>query len=54
MMNSKKKTKMRKKKEKDKKDENKIDIGDEEFNNIQEQPKDFSSKLSFLNNQGKT
>ena len=29
-------------------------IGDEVFNNIQEEPKDFSSKLSFLNNQGKT
>ena len=43
-----------KEKEKEKKDENKIDIGDEEFNNIQEEPKDFSSKLSFLNNQGKT
>ena len=40
-------------KEKEKKDDNKIDIGDEEFNNIQEEPKDFSSKLSFLNNQGK-
>ena len=35
-------------------DDGKIDIGDEEFNNIQEEPKDFSSKLSFLNNQGKT
>ena len=34
-------------------DDGKIDIGDEEFNNIQEEPKDFSSKLSFLNNQGK-
>ena len=44
-----------KKKEKEKKeDDGKIDIGDEEFNNIQEEPKDFSSKLSFLNNQGKT
>ena len=43
-----------KEKEKEKKDDNKIDIGDEEFNNIQEEPKDFSSKLSFLNNQGKT
>ena len=42
-----------KEKEKEKKDDNKIDIGDEEFNNIQEEPKDFSSKLSFLNNQGK-
>ena len=42
------------KEEKDKKDDGKIDIGDEEFNNIQEEPKDFSSKLSFLNNQGKT
>ena len=42
-----------KKKEK-KEDDGKIDIGDEEFNNIQEEPKDFSSKLSFLNNQGKT
>ena len=41
-------------KEKEKKDDNKIDIGDEEFNNIQEEPKDFSSKLSFLNNQGKS
>jgi hypothetical protein len=37
-----------------KNDDGKIDIGDEEFNNIQEEPKDFSSKLSFLNNQGKT
>ena len=35
-------------------DDGKIDIGDEVFNNIQEEPKDFSSKLSFLNNQGKT
>ena len=35
-------------------DDGKIDIGDEEFNNIQEEPKDFSSKLSFLNNQGKS
>ena len=35
-------------------DDGKIDSGDEEFNNIQEEPKDFSSKLSFLNNQGKT
>ena len=43
-----------KEKEKEKKDDNKIDIGDEEFNNIQEEPKDFSSKLSFLNNQGKS
>ena len=42
------------KEEKEKKDDGKIDIGDEEFNNIQEEPKDFSSKLSFLNNQGKT
>ena len=42
-----------KKKEKNE-DDGKIDIGDEEFNNIQEEPKDFSSKLSFLNNQGKT
>ena len=41
------------KEEKEKKDDGKIDIGDEEFNNIQEEPKDFSSKLSFLNNQGK-
>ena len=37
-----------------KNDDGKIDIGDEEFNNIQEEPKDFSSKLSFLNNQGKS
>ena len=44
------------KSEKDKKenDDGKIDIGDEEFKNIQEEPKDFSSKLSFLNNTGKT
>ena len=41
-------------KKKEKEDDGKIDIGDEEFNNIQEEPKDFSSKLSFLNNQGKT
>ena len=41
-------------KEKEKKDDGKIEIGDEVFNNIQEEPKDFSSKLSFLNNQGKT
>ena len=40
--------------EKEKKDDGKIEIGDEVFNNIQEEPKDFSSKLSFLNNQGKT
>ena len=42
------------KEEKKENDDGKIDIGDEEFNNIQEEPKDFSSKLSFLNNQGKT
>ena len=40
--------------EKEKKDDGKIEIGDEVFNNIQEEPKEFSSKLSFLNNQGKT
>ena len=40
--------------EKEKKDDGKIEIGDEVFNNIQEEPKDFSSKLSFLNNQGKS
>ncbi len=48
--NEEKKEKENKKNE----DDGKIDIGDEEFNNIQEEPKDFSSKLSFLNNQGKT
>ena len=41
-------------KEKKSNDDGKIDIGDEEFKNIQEEPKDFSSKLPFLNNQGKT
>ena len=41
-------------KKEENKDDGKIDIGDEEFNNIQEEPKEFSSKLSFLNNQGKT
>ena len=40
--------------EKEKKDDGKIEIGDEVFNNIQEEPKECSSKLSFLNNQGKT
>jgi hypothetical protein len=32
----------------------KIDINEDEFKNIQEEPRDFSSKLPFLNNQGKT
>jgi hypothetical protein len=44
----------KKNKQNNNEDDGKIDIGDEEFNNIQEEPKDFSSKLSFLNNQGKT
>ena len=35
-------------------DGDKIDINEDEFKNIQEEPRDFSSKLPFLNNQGKT
>ena len=35
-------------------DNGKIDIGDEEFKNIQEEPKNFSYKLPFLNNQGQS
>lgn len=36
-------------------DENKkLDINEDEFKNIIEEPRDFSSKLQFLNNQGKT
>ena len=35
-------------------DNNKIDINEDEFKNIQEEPRDFSSKLPFLNNQGKS
>ena len=34
--------------------EDKMDIGEEEFKDIQDEPRDFSSKLPFLNNQGKT
>jgi len=35
-------------------DDGKIDIGDDEFKDIQEEPKNFSSKLPFLNNQGQS
>ena len=35
-------------------DDGKIDIGDDEFKNIQEEPKNFSYKLPFLNNQGQS
>ena len=35
-------------------DDGKVDIGDDEFKDIQEDPKDFSSKLPFLNNTGKS
>ena len=31
-----------------------MDIGEDEFKDIQDEPRDFSSKLPFLNNQGKT
>ena len=41
-------------KDKDKIDDGKIDIGDDEFKNIQEEPKNFSYKLPFLNNQGQS
>ena len=42
-------------KDKDKQeDDGKIDIGDDEFKNIQEEPKNFSYKLPFLNNQGQS
>jgi hypothetical protein len=34
--------------------EDKMDIGEEEFKDIQDEPRDFSSKLPFLNNQGKS
>ena len=46
-----------KNKDKDKnkeEDDGKIDIGDDEFKNIQEEPKNFSYKLPFLNNQGQS
>ena len=35
-------------------DDGKIDIGEDEFKDIQEEPKNFSSKLPFLNNQGQS
>jgi len=35
-------------------DNEKMDIGEDEFKNIEDEPRDFSSKLPFLNNQGKT
>ena len=35
-------------------DNNRININEDEFKNIQEEPRDFSSKLPFLNNQGKS
>ena len=35
-------------------DDKKLDIGEDEFKNIQDEPRDFSSKLPFLNNQGKS
>ncbi len=38
----------------DKEDNEKMDIGEDEFKNIEDEPRDFSSKLPFLNNQGKT
>ena len=38
----------------DKDDNEKMDIGEDEFKNIEDEPRDFSSKLPFLNNQGKT
>ena len=41
-------------KNKEKEDDGKIDIGDDEFKNIQEEPKNFSYKLPFLNNQGQS
>ena len=41
-------------KNKEKVDDGKIDIGDDEFKNIQEEPKNFSYKLPFLNNQGQS
>ena len=47
----------KKDKDKDKnkeEDDGKIDIGDDEFKNIQEEPKNFSYKLPFLNNQGQS
>ena len=34
--------------------EDKMDIGEDEFKDVQDEPRDFSSKLPFLNNQGKT
>ena len=43
-----------KNKNKEKEDDGKIDIGDDEFKNIQEEPKIFSYKLPFLNNQGQS
>ena len=45
--------KKEKKEEKDD-DDGKIDIADDEFKNIQEEPKNFSYKLPFLNNQGQS
>ena len=44
------------KKSKSNNDENndKMDIGEDEFKDIQDEPRDFSSKLPFLNNQGKS
>ena len=41
-------------KEQEEDNSNKIDINEDEFKNIQEEPRDFSSKLPFLNNQGKS
>lgn len=39
---------------KDNDEDKKLDINEDEFKNIIEEPRDFSSKLQFLNNQGKS
>ena len=44
----------KKEKKEEKDDDGKIDIADDEFKNIQEEPKNFSYKLPFLNNQGQS
>ena len=44
----------KKEKKEEKDDDGKIVIADDEFKNIQEEPKNFSYKLPFLNNQGQS